>query len=72
MAEYPTFEEILALNPHLDKEEIEEFREILRKLYNAKTEGTRYTLALPFAHRHTSIDEDTGVDPRTVNLRRSR
>lgn len=72
MAEYLTLEEILALNPHLDKEEIEKCREILHKLRDSKTKGARYNLALPFARRHIFIDEDTSIDPRTVNLGHSR
>lgn len=72
MAEYPTLEEILKLNPHIDKEEFEKRIEILNKLRSSQTKGIRYNLALPFTHRHVSIDEESGVDPRTVTLRRSR
>jgi len=72
MAEYPTLEEILAQNPHIDKEELEKCTEILKKLYSFQTKAIGYNLALPFTRRHVSIDEDSGIDPRTVTLRHPR
>ena len=72
MAEYPTLEEILALNPHIDKEEIEKCIEIMRKLRDSKTKGAGYNLALPFARRRIFVDKDTSIDPRTVTLGHSR
>lgn len=72
MAEYPTLEEILALNPHIDKEELKKRIEILNKLCSFPTKAVRYNLALPYTRRHVSIDEDSGIDPRTVTLRHPR
>ena len=72
MAEYPTLAEILVLNPHIDKEEFERRIEILNKLRSSQTKGIGYNLALPFTHRHVSLDEDSGIDPRTVTLRHPR
>ncbi len=72
MVEYPTSEEILALNPHIDKEEFKKRTEILNKLCSFPTKAARYNLALPYTHRHVSIDEDSGIDPRTVTLRHPR
>ena len=72
MAEYPTLEEILKLNPHIDKEELQKHIEILNKLRSSKTEGVGYKLALPFTHRHVFLNEDSSIDPRTITLRRSR
>ena len=72
MVEYPTLEEILAQNPHIDKEEFKKRLEILDKLRNFQTKGSRYNLALPFTRRHVSIDEESGIDPRTVTLRHPR
>jgi len=72
MGKYLSWEEIFALNPHIDKKEVEKYGEMLRKLHDAQTKGAKYNLALPFAHRHKFVDEDTGIDPRTVNLGHSR
>ena len=72
MAEYPTLEEILALNPHIDKEELKKRIEILNKLCSFQTKAIGYNLAQPFTRRHVSIDEDSGIDPRTVTLRHPR
>ncbi len=72
MAEYLTLEEILALNPHVDKEELKKRIEILNKLGSFQTKAIGYHLALPFTRRHVSIDEESGIDPRTVTLRRPR
>ena len=72
MTEYPTLEEILALNPHIDKEEFEKSKEILNKLRNSKAKGAGYKLALPFTHRHLFVDEGDSIDSRTITLRRLR
>ena len=72
MAKYPTLEEILAQNPHIDKEEFEKYKEILGKLCSYQTKTIGYNLALPFTRRHVSLDEDSGIDPRTVTLRHPR
>lgn len=72
MTEYPTLEEILARNPHIDKEEFEKRKEILHRLRNFEAKRAGYKLALPFAHRHLSVDEDDSIDPRTTALRHSR
>jgi len=72
MAEYPTLEEILVLNPHIDKEELGRYIEILNKLRSSQTKGIGYNLALPFTRRYVSIDEESGIDPRTVTLRHPR
>ena len=72
MIEYPTLEEILAQNPHIDKEELKKRVEILNKLCSFQTKATGYNLALPFTHRHVSIEEENGTDPRTVTLRHPR
>lgn len=72
MAEYPTLEEILVLNPHIDKEELKKRIEILSKLHSFQTKAVGYNLALPFTRRHVSIDENSGIDPRTVTLRHPR
>lgn len=72
MIEPLTFEEILALNPHIDKEELEKRMEILNKLRSSEMKGIGYNLALPFTHRHVFIDEDSSIDPRTVTLRHPR
>ena len=72
MDEYPALEEILTLNPHIDKEELEKRIEILNKLCSFQTKAIGYNLALPFTRRHVSIDEGSGIDPRTVTLRHPR
>lgn len=72
MAKYPTIKEILALNPHIDENELEKAREILRKLRNQGTRKAGYALALPFRHRRIVTGESDSVDPRTILLRHSR
>lgn len=72
MAEYPTMEDILALNPHIDEEKLEKAREILRKLRDSRTRRSGYSLAPPFVRRPISVGEGDKVDSRTIRLGRLR
>lgn len=72
MAKYPTIEEILALNPHIDEEKLEKAREILRKLRESRTGRAGYNLAPPFGHRRIFVGEGDSVDSRTIHLGRLR
>ena len=68
MAKYPTIEEILALNPHIDEKELEKAREILRKLRDRGLGRAGYTLAPPFGHRRIVVGEGDSIDSRTIRL----
>ncbi len=70
MAKYPTTEEILALNPHIDEEKLEEARGILRKLRDSRARKSGHSPTPPFVRRPILIGERDNVDSRTVRLRR--
>jgi hypothetical protein len=72
MPEKPDLEELLAANPHVDPEELERAREILRKLRASGVRGAGYRLAPPYSGRRVSVREDAENDPRRVRLRQPR
>ena len=72
MAKYPTRDEILALNPHIDEEKLERASEILRKLRDSRTRRVGYNLAAPFRHRRIFVGEGDIADSRTIRLGRLR
>jgi hypothetical protein len=70
MSEFPSVEEILALNPHINKEEFEKAREVLQKLQKGRTKGSGYGLLPPFERRHITVGEGDKMDRRTIHLKR--
>lgn len=69
MPDYVDLEEILRLNPHLDREELERSRAALRKLREGGRRNAGYRLAPPFAGRRVSVNGGGREDPRTIHLR---
>lgn len=64
-------EQILAGNPQIDPEQLEEAREMHRRLRERGIRRKDYDLASPFGGHRASVQEDTGADdPRLVRLRR--
>lgn len=70
MVKYPSKEELLKLNPHIDEEKLEEAREILRKLRNSRQSKPDRSPLPPFARRPILVGERDKVDSRTIYLRR--
>jgi hypothetical protein len=71
MPEEVDLEELLASNPHVDPDELEKAREMLRKLRRSGVRGPGYRLAPPFSGRRVSVREDAENDSRRIHLRRS-
>lgn len=69
MPQVPSPEEVLRLNPQVDPRELEEGRELLRRLREAGVGTSRRKLASPLTRRRAVIDDDPEKDPRTVHLR---
>ena len=63
-------EEILALNPHIDKEILKQAIELMYKMQKSGVKEYNYNLVSPFARRSVSIDKDAEKDPRIVHVRR--
>ena len=72
MPNYPTIEEILAQNPHIDEDQLEKARALLQKLREGRTRIAGYKLASPLAHRPIQVGEGDKVDSRTIHLGRLR
>lgn len=69
MQKYPTLEELLAANPHLDEKLVKNLQEILRKLKKERmTRKSGYGLASPFERKRASVETDDRADRRTVTL----
>ncbi len=68
MGEHLTKEKILALNPHIDKEELETIQRILNKVRAEKGRKHRYNLVPPFARPRVTVGEGDKIDPRTIVL----
>ena len=67
-----TLEEILALNPQIEKEDFEEAREILSKMRVGKMAKHRYSLVPPFARPRVTVGEGDNTDSRTIILRKTK
>ncbi len=70
MANRFELDEILASNPHIDPNLLEQSKEILNKLREAGVKKAGYNLASPYARRRNT-PSSIGSDPRVVHLRRS-
>ena len=64
-----TIEEIIALNPQINKEELEKIQKILDMMYTGKRTRHRYHLIPPFARPRVTVGEGDNTDPRTIILR---
>ena len=73
MSERFDLEEILSRNPQIDAEQLEDAREMLRRLREQGLKRKGYDLATPYGGRRVTVVEETGAnDPRFVRLRRPR
>jgi Na+-translocating ferredoxin:NAD+ oxidoreductase RnfC subunit len=72
MPDSPSLEEIIKSNPHVDPEQLEQWRELLKKLREAGVRGSRDRIVPPGARRRVVAGEESGNDPRTVHLRHRR
>ena len=68
MPDSPDLEEIIATNPKVDRDQLNEERELLRSMRRRRTRGARYNLVLPGSGRRVLAGDDPARDPRTVNL----
>ena len=71
MPEHLELEEILALNPQVDEQLLQQARELLRKMRQTALKKRGYNLASPYAKRHAPVGRNETVDPRTVRVGRS-
>lgn len=68
--EHLDIEQILKLNPHIKKEELEIIHEILLRLREGEIKKAGYGLAPPFTRRRASPQLQEDSDSRTVHLSR--
>ena len=71
MDKSPTIKEILALNPHINEQRLEEAREALRKLRSNRIKARSHRSVPPFLRRPIVAGATDKVDSRTVILRRT-
>ena len=64
-------DDILPHNPGVDPQQLEEARQLHRRLREQGVRRKVYDLAPPFGGRRVSAREDAGADPRMVRLKRS-
>lgn len=62
-------EDILARNPQIDREKLEEAGEMLRRLRERGVRRKGYDLASPLGGHRAEAQDDLRVDSRTVHLR---
>lgn len=62
-------DELLEHNPQIDRERLEEARELHRRLREAGVRRKAYDLAPPFGGRRASVREDAKSDSRVVQVR---
>ena len=78
MSDYVTAEDILRQNPQIDRNELEEMRETLRRLRertwaSAVRDSLRrkdYDLVPPFGGRRIIVVDDARAEPRPVRMKR--
>lgn len=72
MYELPeNLDELIEANPQVDAQQLEEARELLRRLREIRGRGAPYELIPPGAGRRFVVGDNPERDPRTVHLRRS-
>jgi len=64
-----TEEQILALNPHVDLDQLERARELLEQLRARGIRRKDYELALPFSERRAAVRDDANCAAHLVQLR---
>jgi len=66
-----TLKEILDLNPHIDKEDLEELKKTLRIMQTGRAKR-HYSLIPPFARPRVTVGEGDKTDSRTIILRQTK
>ncbi len=61
---------IIKSNPKVDRNRFEEAISTIRRLEKQGVRASKYNIASPFSRRHSSKNEETEDDPRTVYLRK--
>ncbi len=72
MSVHLTKEKILALNPHIDEEELKAMQRILKKIRTVKGRKNRHNLVPPFERPRVTVGESDKKDSRTVILQYSK
>ena len=72
MSIHLTKEKILALNPHIDEEELKAMQRILKKMRTVKGRKYRYNLVPPFERPRVTVGENDTKDSRTIVLQYSK
>lgn len=67
-----SLEDIIKANPKVDPQELEEARELLRRLRDTRAGRSSCRLVAPTARRRAVAGEHVESDPRTVHLRHRR
>ena len=62
-------EKTLSRNPHINRDRLEEGRDLLRRLRNGGAQRKNYDLAPPFGGRRAAVRDDANTDSRRVRLR---
>lgn len=70
MSERLNPDEILRQNPQIDREEVDEARELLRRLREQGAHRKDYDLVPPFGGRRVTVLDDVRIDSRPVRVRR--
>ena len=71
MVKQYTQEEILGLNPHVDKEELEKSQRVLRTLRADRVRQRHFVIPPPFDRPRVTVGENDKTDYRTITLRRT-
>lgn len=66
--EHLDIEQILKLNPHIKREQLERVRKLLLRLREGEIKRASYGLAPPFTRRRASAKTQDDLDSRTVCL----
>lgn len=64
-------DEILRQNPQIDRDDLDEAREMLRRLQEQGAHRKDYDLIPPFGGRRVTVLDDVRTDSRPVRVRRS-
>lgn len=71
MPEHLELDEILALNPQVDEQLLEQARKLLTKIRQQGISKHGYNLVSPYARQPRPVSQEGSVDPRTVRVGRS-
>ena len=71
MPKHLELDEILALNPQVDEQLLNQSKELLSKLRQAGISKRNYNLVSPYSRRSELLSKEGSVDPRTVRVGRS-